>query len=155
MLAALWVALAQVAAQGVQGVKADSVHMARNGSYMAVDMSLDLSDLSVGSNRAVLLTPRLVKGNHSADLPSVGIYGRQRYYYYVRNGESMLTGPTETVLRASRQPDRQPYQALIPYEAWMDGSQLQLHRQPPYDDFLKKHLVLLQLRLASYLQKIL
>ena len=129
MLAALWVAWAQVAAQGVQGVKADSVHMVRNGSYMAVDMSLDLSNLSVENNRAVLLTPRLVKGNHSADLPSVGIYGRQRYYYYVRNGESMLTGHTETVLRASRQPDRQPYQALIPYEAWMDGSQLQLHRQ--------------------------
>ena len=108
MLAALWVAWAQVAAQGVQGVKADSVHMVRNGSYMAVDMSLDLSNLSVENNRAVLLTPRLVKGNHSADLPSVGIYGRQRYYYYVRNGESMLTGPTETVLRGSRQPDRQP-----------------------------------------------
>ncbi|MFR9257144.1 MAG: DUF3868 domain-containing protein [Merdibacter sp.] len=78
----------------VDGVAVSDFKMERNGGYMAVDMMLDLSDLDIESNRAVLLTPRLVNGADSLDLPAVGIYGRRRYYFYVRHGESMLSGAT-------------------------------------------------------------
>ena len=67
--------------------------------------ALPISRLEVEANRAVLLTPRLVNGADSADLPAVGIYGRRRYYYYVRNGASMLSGDGETSFKAAEKPE--------------------------------------------------
>ncbi len=112
----------------VDGVSVDGVRLEHSGQYMSVDMTLGLSGLSVDGNRAVLLTPRLVNGMDSVDLPSVGIYGRRRYYFYVRNGESMLSGKEEMSYRASDRPDSIAYNKVLPYREWMNGAELTLHR---------------------------
>lgn len=123
------VAQAQTAAQTVvDGVSVGDLKIERNGGYMAVDMTLGLKDLDVDGNRAVLLTPRLVNGGDSLDLPSVGIYGRRRYYFYVRNGESMLSGKDEKSFKASEKPDEIAYHNIVSYADWMDGATLSLHR---------------------------
>jgi hypothetical protein len=69
-------------AQQTTGVIADNLKIERNGEYMVVDMNMNLSRLDVESNRAVLLTPRFISTVDTLELPSVGVYGRQRYYYY-------------------------------------------------------------------------
>ncbi len=112
----------------VDGVAVSGLRMEREGRYLDVEMLMDLAGLKVGGNRAVLLTPRLVNGNDSVDLPSVGIYGRRRYYYYVRNGGSLLSGDGETSFRASAMPDSLEYDRTLPYEEWMDGASLALVR---------------------------
>lgn len=117
-----------IAAQKIAGVEVKEVRAERNGAYIAVNMTLDLSKLDVETNRAVLITPRLVNGNDSADLQSVGVYGRRRYYYYVRNNESMLTGKGERSYRSSAKPDTINYHAIIPYKDWMDGSEIVVNR---------------------------
>lgn len=90
-------------AQKVKDIRVDSVSIRRHGDYLAVDFCYDLARVKVPSNRAVVLTPRLVNGNDSVDLKSVGIYGRRRYYYYMRNGGG--TSPVQkrslTALRSS------------------------------------------------------
>ena len=116
-------------AQGVDGVKVSRQGMERSGDYMAVNMDLDLTALDVESKRAVLLTPVILNGDNQVELPSIGIYGRNRYYYYVRNGESMLTGRTELSYRASDKPASVEVKEVVPYQEWMDGSQLVLRRQ--------------------------
>lgn len=116
-------------AQGVDGITVNRSNMERSGDYMAVNMDIDLSALDVESNRAVLLTPVIVNGENELELPSVGIYGRNRYYYYVRNGESMLTGSEEQSFRASKKPASVTIKEVVPYQEWMDGSKLILHRQ--------------------------
>lgn len=113
----------------VDGVTVDSLHMTRNGRYITVDMLLDLKALKVGGNRAVLLTPRIVNGSDSITLPAVGVYGRRRYYTYIRNGESMLSGANELTYRSSQKPDVLPYHADVDYAAWMEGSNLTLERE--------------------------
>ena len=94
ILVALWgmvvVAEAQIAIDMrkqdiVDGVSVEKLKMERNGGYIAIDMLWDLSGLDVDENRAVLLTPWLVNDNDSLALQSVGVYGRQRYHFYVRN----------------------------------------------------------------------
>ena len=110
------------------GVSIENFNMNREGKYLAVEMKLDLNKLDVDANRAVLLTPRLVNGTDSLDLPSVGIYGRRRYYYYVRNGIGSISGENETVYRVSDKPDNVAYNNLAEYEAWMDGATLKFHR---------------------------
>lgn len=116
--------------EGVPGVSVSDLKMSRAGSLLTVSMELDLSRLDVESNRAVILTPLVTGQGDSLELPSVGIYGRGRYYHYLRShGEDMLTGPGETVIRAARKPDTQAYSATVRYEPWMEGAALTLHRQ--------------------------
>ncbi len=119
-----------IVAGAVDGVTVDSLHMVRNGRYMTVDMLLDLKALKVGGNRAVLLTPRLVNGADSITLPAVGVYGRRRYYTYIRNGKSMLSGADELTYKSSQKPDMLPYHADVDYADWMGGgANLTLERE--------------------------
>lgn len=120
--------VAQNAKDITPGVSIENFNMNREGKYLAVEMKLDLNKLDVDANRAVLLTPRLVNGTDSLDLPSVGIYGRRRYYYYVRNGIGSISGENETIYRASDKPNSVAYDKLAEYEDWMDGVTLKFHR---------------------------
>lgn len=115
-------------AQSIDGVSVSDVSTQRNGKFIDVGMNLDFSNLNVESNRAVLITPRLVNGNDSVDLKSIGIYGRRRYYHYVRNGESMLTGKDELSYRSTQKPNNMSYQTTVDYKDWMDGAELRLQR---------------------------
>ena len=112
-------AYGQKAAAGVPGVSVGNLKMSRSGSLLTVGMDIDMSQLRVESNRAVILTPCVVAQGDSVELPSVGVYGRGRYYHYLRsNGDAMLTGPSEMVVRASRKLDVQAYTATVEYEPW-------------------------------------
>lgn len=121
-------AVAQDTKDILPGVSVENFNMNRNGKYLTVTMDIDLSELDVNSNRAVLLTPRLANGTDSIDLPSVGIYGRRRYYYYIRNGISTISGKTEKSFKASDKPGQLEYDNHTPYEEWMDGATLKFHR---------------------------
>lgn len=136
--------LAQTAHDGRQDVavrKTDDAHvefgditindagLSRNSGIMTVNMDLDLSKFDVHTNRAVLLTPYIVKGEDYHDLPSLGFYGRNRYYYYVRNDGRMCEGSAETSYRAGEEPEYLPYLANVPYEEWMKGAELMLERK--------------------------
>ncbi len=114
--------------QTVDGVTASDVKIERNGEYLAVKMLLNMQDLQVDGNRAVLLIPRLANGSDSLDLPSVGIYGRRRYYIYVRNGESSLTDKETLSYKAADKPESLEYDKVLPYREWMNGASLTLHR---------------------------
>ena len=106
------------------GVKTQNVRLVRSGDFMVVDMDMDLTELKVKSNRAVIVTPALVNGENSFDFSSVGVYGRRRYYYYVRDGRSTITGSSERSFRKAKRPDTIEYHSLIPYQKWMEGSNL-------------------------------
>ncbi len=112
----------------VDDVLLSGIKTQRNGEYMLVEMTLHLESLDVDGNRAVLLTPRLVNGTDSLDLASVGIYGRRRYYFYLRNSEDMLSGSNEISYKAKQAPDSVQYRQIVPYCEWMNGSSLTLHR---------------------------
>lgn len=126
----IWVLAAQMmSAQTVETMKVSRPAMERSGDYLKVSMDIRLSGLDVESNRAVLLTPVIVKGESLLTLPSVGVYGRNRYYHYVRNGESMLSGKDEVSYRGSQMPDSVAVEQVVPFQEWMDGAQLVLWRR--------------------------
>ncbi|WP_297974996.1 DUF3868 domain-containing protein [uncultured Bacteroides sp.] len=121
-------AVAQDTKNILPGVSIEHFDMNRNGKYLTVEMDFDLTELDVDANRAVLLTPRLVNGTDSLDLPSIGVYGRRRYYYYIRNGINTISGESEMAFRTSKKPGELEYNKPIIYEDWMDGATLKLHR---------------------------
>ncbi len=113
----------------VTGVKVDNYSLERNGNYVSLDMTLDVSNLKVKRNKAVLLTPCIYSGSDSLHLKSIGIYGRKRYYYYLRNnGTAMISGDNEMTYRKGNMPSTIEYHDVVPFEAWMGTSSEQLHR---------------------------
>lgn len=119
----------QLGAQEIDGISVDRFRMIRQGESMAVKMDLDLARLDVAPNLAVVLTPRVLNGRDSVDLPSVGIYGRRRYFYYTRNGADLADMNRGGEFRASEKPDSIIYSTSCPYQPWMDGASLVLDRQ--------------------------
>ncbi len=121
----------QVAAQEeiVTGVGVKSVNFQRNDNYMSLDMTLDVSNLKVKRNRAVLLTPCLTNNSDSVHFKSIGVYGRKRYYHYLRNnGTAMISGEEEMTFKKGQLPSEIEYHDIVPYEVWMNSSEGQLHR---------------------------
>ena len=128
VLTVLFVNIVALFAQNVDGAKVENLRLKHNGEFMAVNMAVDFSSLDVSSNRAVLFTPVLVNGNDSVELSSVGFYGRRRYYYYERNNQSIIAGDNGKAYRVSDRPENMDYSAIVPYEKWMDGAHLVMHR---------------------------
>lgn len=125
---AIFTVLSLTASAEVEGVKTHNVRLERNGNYMVVDMDIDISELKVKSNRAVLVTPAIVNGDDSLNLASIGVYGRRRYYYYLREGRSTLSGFSERSFRRSKRPDTVDYRSIMPYQKWMEGAHLVINR---------------------------
>lgn len=121
--------IASAHAETVAGPVADKVVLSRNGAFLLIEMDINLAQVDVASNEAVLFTPLLVKGDEEKALPAVGVYGRKRYYYYDRNGLLPSSASGEMAIKASRKPDIQHYRTLVDYEPWMDGAVLQLQRE--------------------------
>lgn len=108
-------------------IRIDSLNMERNGDYVAIRMTFGLQDVKIDANRALLITPCISGDGDERQLPAVGIYSRTRYYHYLRtNGNDMLSGPEETTLRTGELPETLPYETLVSYKPWMEGSQLTL-----------------------------
>ena len=115
-------------AQTVKGVAVESYTMERNGNYIVVDLELDITDLNVKSSQAVALTPYIVRDTISRELRSVGIYGRNRHFYFERNEEGKPTSDNDLSFRKNKAPNKVAYHDVIPFEAWMDGCQLVFER---------------------------
>ena len=115
-------------AQTVTGVNVDSYTMERAGNYVVVDMDIDLSQLEVKNAEAVVLTPHIVSDTLSVALKSIGVYGRNRDYYYQRNAELSPTTGDDLAFRNKKRPETITYHAVVPFEQWMDGCQLVFER---------------------------
>lgn len=119
-------------AMPLTGADVSDVTINRNGDFMVVDLNMSLAGMDVPSNCAVLLQPVIVNGADTLALKGVGVYGRTRYYYYLRNyNKSMLSGEDEMSFRSNNRPDTVGYNVMVPYQPWMDGSQIVL-RQSQY-----------------------
>ncbi len=116
--------LAQTAGEGI-GTSQSC--MDRQGNLMVASFTLDFSRLKLESNNALLITPRIVSLQDTLVLPAVGIYGRSRYYHYLREDKGMLSGEKELSFRDADKPKELPYSEIVPYANWMDGAQLELH----------------------------
>lgn len=128
MLATL--GLATVAnAQTIDGVTIDGYTMERSGKYVVVDLDMDISELDVKGKEVVVFTPHIVRDEQNMPLRSVGVYGRNRYFYYERNAQEAPTTGDDLSYRSNSAPEHVAYHAIVPYEEWMDGCQLILKRE--------------------------
>lgn len=99
----------------------DSVSVTRDGNNLTIDALLDLSDINVRSNEALVITPQIATDADTLRLSSIGLYGRTRYLQYQRRG-SMVTGNDELSILASKCDSTFIYSKTLAYQDWMDGA---------------------------------
>lgn len=128
IMTALLTGMLAADAQTLSGVTVDSYTMERSGSFLKVDMDINLSELDVKGTQVVVLTPHIINGDNSAALKSVGVYGRNRHFYYERNEELAPTSAQDIELRSNKLPEVVNYSTVVPFEEWMDGCQLIVER---------------------------
>ena len=124
--------LAAVAAADAQTIEEVNTpaggNLMRRGDMMLVDVAVDLSDAGVGSNRLMVLTPRIVNDGDTLHLETMGIYGRRRFIYNQRN-ESKLEDAFQDVNFLNKElPQTWKWTKSVPYQSWMDGAHLELCR---------------------------
>ena len=112
----------------VGDVNVFDARMIRNGELMTTNLGLNFSDMKVRSNQAVVFQPMLVNGTDTLILDGAGVYGRTRWFQFDRSGQNPLSGPGETALRFHKNMEPVVLTQNIPYEEWMNGSQLILKR---------------------------
>ena len=112
-----------------------NLDVSRAGNSLNVDMSVDITAMTVGGDETVILTPVIVNGDRSLDLPSVEIMGRRAYMHYLRNGEQTVTGNAAGTARSLRRWQRLgrqqsvAYSASAPFEKWMRGATLVIREE--------------------------
>ena len=113
----------------ISDVEVNNLELLRQGDFLQVKMDINLSNVRVPNNKAMLILPMLVNDTDTLPLQRIGIYSRQRYYYYHRNnGGSILSDNKELIYQTSDHPNQINYDINIPYQSWMDGSQLMIRR---------------------------
>lgn len=114
-------------------VKAQDTIAIRNARLTRVEdsvqltMSIDLKKSPVGKHEIVLIEPIMHSPNATcAPMPSVGIYGKIPYYYYLRSGDNWLQTSEDVILKASKVGQNFDYVATLPYESWMDTASVSI-----------------------------
>lgn len=97
--------------------------------YLNVDIDMDLSKMDIRTTQVVVLTPSIINGKDTLMLKSVGVYGRNRRLFYLRNENIKPTDGSDLDLTPSQTGDIIRYDASVPFEDWMDGCRLELIRK--------------------------
>ena len=113
----------------MNGVTVESYTMERSGNYIVVDLVLDITDLNIKSSQAAILTPHIVRDKQSRELRSVGIFGRNRHFYYARNEKSNPITTNDLYYRENKAPNKVAYHDVVPFEEWMNGCRLIFERE--------------------------
>lgn len=98
----------------------------RVGDSVQFTMHIDLRDSKVGKHEIVLIEPIIEAPEEGVILPSVGIYGRNPYYYYIRSGNNWLQQKGDMMYRAKQVKQPIAYATTLPYEAWMDTARVNI-----------------------------
>lgn len=130
ILAVLAWSLPAGAQQPIMGGEASvtALDVTHDGNTVHVKMSLDVTNLKVGGDETVVLTPVLANGDRSADLPSIEIMGRRAYLYSLRNDGQTVTSDPAYAERTARRAERKAgpqiisYAVSVPYASWMKGA---------------------------------
>lgn len=105
----------------------------RANGEVTVTMDIDVTNISIGRDETIILTPIVTKGEQKVTMPSVELMGRRAYLYYTRDGENSVTENPFTAQRIAKRAEKRDgaeqiisYKANFKFEEWMRGSSVAL-----------------------------
>lgn len=100
----------------------------KDDGYLNLDIDIDLSPLKIKTTQVVVLTPAIINGTDTLTLKSVGVYGRNRRIFYLRNEEDKPTGINDINVSSSETSEIIDYNASVAFMDWMNGCKVDLVR---------------------------
>lgn len=98
----------------------------RSGDYLLVDLTLNLSDLEIRSNRSVTYTPVIQRGDSLRRLPALIVNGRKRQILYERTGATPPPTGSSPCAARTVPSNASTITPACHYARWMDGSEMAL-----------------------------
>lgn len=125
--AALLLAGNSTYAKKVQPIKVydAAVELKEDAKSVSVNIAFNLKDIKLGQNQEVIVTPTIISadGNNIAKMNSITICGRNRWYWYVREG--MPDNATWDIYRSGAK-QKVVVAETLPMEDWMQHSTVEL-----------------------------
>ena len=104
-------ASAQNIVEGTGEIK--NLAISRANERLTIDMNINISDIEIGADETLILTPTIEKNGKSMELPSVEIMGRRAYIRYLRNDEVTVTNNPIYSERIAKRAERKVGQKQI------------------------------------------
>ncbi len=124
-------ASAQQIMEGQAEVK--NLSVARDNGRVKVQMNVDISNLSVGADETVILTPVISKDNKAVEMPAIEVMGRRAWIYWRRNGEQTITANPLYADREAKRAERKAgkkqsvaYSTELAFEPWMKSANVSI-----------------------------
>lgn len=96
----------------------------KHGNDVCVNMDFKLDNLTLKSNKGMVVIPMIVNRNDTLKMPAVELLGRKRYVYYQRNNKTATPNPLIVGQRKNGEVQTIHYAYQTPYRQWMSNSQL-------------------------------
>lgn len=108
--------------QAAKDMKILNKEIKKKGNKVNVYMDLNLDQVKVASNKGLVFTPILYKGEDTLKLPAVEVMGRKRFVYYERTGKTATENPLIVAKRENKKSQTLRYAYTTPYREWMKNS---------------------------------
>ena len=116
--------LSTVLPLSAQTLRVTEQHIERSGDQLLVDLTFDLSDLSLSSGQSLRYLPVIQKGDSVRPLLPLLVNGRDRQILYERTGRSLVANHEYAVRRKNGTTQQLDYHARVPFATWMNRSEL-------------------------------
>ena len=107
-------------------VEVRNLCVTNSNGRVQIAMNIDISQLEVGGDETMVLTPVMKREERAVELPSVEVMGRRAWLYWLRNGEQTVTQSPLYVDREATRTERKAgekqmvaYRAEVAFEFWM------------------------------------
>ena len=108
--------------QAAKDMKILNKEIKKKGNKVNVYMDLNLDQVKVASNKGLVFTPIIYKGEDTLKLPAVEVMGRKRFVYYERTKKTATENPLIVAKRENKKSQTLRYAYTTPYREWMKNS---------------------------------
>lgn len=108
--------------QAAKDMKILNKEIKKKGNKVNVYMDLNLDQVKVASNKGLVFTPIIYKGEDTLKLPAVEVMGRKRFVYYERTKKTATENPLIVAKRENKKSQTLRYVYTTPYREWMKNS---------------------------------
>lgn len=102
-----------------------NVSLWQQGNSLYVGMTVDMANLTIGSQRSLSLIPLLTDGQHNVPLQEIVVNGKKRQKAYIRSLVLSKQEPSAIIIPYDKR-ETFNYTQVIPYQPWMANASLQL-----------------------------
>lgn len=110
-----------------QDVRFSDVHVAQNGEFMTLGLTVNLDSLKLGTNRQLIFTPQLRTEGDTLCFPQIVVNGRRQQIMYERGVKQHFTNAAKVVERTNGKKQQIGYQATVPLSAVLRNYDIVVH----------------------------